>query len=108
MAEVNNAYAAGDIERLRQILQEWESSPESVIGEGIAFDLVRIIRSISQIKGRLKTIEKEIETIKETEMHKMMMQVQEAEENGRDLLSELADKIDSDTKLAKEKLESLS
>jgi hypothetical protein len=53
----------------------------------------------------LKTIEKEIETIKETEMHKMMMQVQEAEENGRDLLSELADKIDSDIQLAKEKLE---
>ncbi len=108
MAEVNDAYANGDIERLRQVLQEWESSPESVIGEGIAVDLVRMIRSISQIKGRLKTIGKEIETIKETEMHKMMMQVQEAEENGRDLLSELADKIDSDIQLAKEKLEGLA
>ncbi len=108
MAEVNDAYANGDIERLRQILQEWESSPESVIGEGIASDLVRMIRSISQIKGRLKTIEKEIKTIKETEMHKMMMQVQEAEENGRDLLTELADKIDSDIQLAKEKLEGLA
>src|SRR3990167_169899 len=41
MAEVNDAYANGDIERLRQILQEWESSPESVKGEGIAVDLVR-------------------------------------------------------------------
>jgi hypothetical protein len=104
MAEVNNAYADGDIERLRQILKEWESSPESVTGEGIAFDLVRMIRSISQIKDRLKTIKKEIETIKETEMHKMMMQVQEAEKSGSDLLSELADKIDSDIQLAKEKL----
>lgn len=105
MAEVNNAYAAGDIERLRQILQEWESSPESVIGEGIAVDLVRMIRGISQIKGRLKTIEKEIETIKETEMHKMMMQVQQVEKSGRDLLSELAVKIDSDIQLAKERFE---
>src|SRR3989338_9603851 len=108
MAEVNDAYANGDIERLRQILQEWESSPESVTGEGIAVDLVRMIRSISQIKGRLKTIEKEIETIKETEMHKMMMQVHQAEKNGRDLLSELADKIHSDIQLAKEKLEGLA
>src|SRR3990167_8285780 len=83
-------------------------SPESVIGEGIAVDLVRIIRSISQIKGRLKTIEKEIKTIKETEMHKMMMQVQEAEKSGRDLLNELADKIDADIKLAKERFEGLS
>lgn len=108
MAEVNDAYANGDIERLRQILQEWESSTESVIGEGIAVDLVRMIRSISQIKGRLKTIEKDIKAIKETEMHKMMMQVQEAEENSRDLLNELADKIDSDIQLAKEKLEGLA
>lgn len=108
MAELNNAYAAGDIERLRQILREWESSPESVIGEGIAVDLVRMIRSISQIKGRLKTIEKEIETIKKTEMYKMMMQVQEAEKNGRDLLKELADKIDSDIQLAKKRLEGLA
>ena len=108
MAEINNAYAAGDIERLRQILQEWESSPESVNGEGIAVDLVRMIRSISQINGRLKTIEKEIETIKETDMYKMMMQVQEAEKNGRDLISELADKIDSDIISAKERLEGLA
>jgi len=108
MAEVNDAYANGDIERLRQILQEWESSPESVKGEGIAVDLVKMIRSISQIKGRLKTIEKEIKTIKETEMHKMMIQVQEAEENGRDLLSELADKIDSDIRLVKERLAGLA
>ena len=108
MAEVNDAYANGDIERLRQILQEWESSPESVKGEGIAVDLVRMIRSISQIKGRLKNIEKEIETLKESEMHKMMIQVQAAEENGRDLLSELADKVDSDIQLAQEKLEGLA
>jgi len=108
MAQVNDAYAAGDIERLRQILQEWESSPESVIGEGIAVDLVRTIRSISQIKGRLKTIEKEIKTIKETEMHKMMMQVQEAEKSGRDLLNELSAKIESDIQLAKERLEGIA
>src|SRR4030067_1297201 len=41
MAEVNDAYAKGDIERLRQILHEWESSPESVIGEGEASYLVK-------------------------------------------------------------------
>ena len=108
MAEVNDAYANGDIERLRQILQEWESSPESVTGEGIAFDLVRMIRSISQINGRLKTIEREVEIIKETEIYGMMIQVQEAEKEDRDLLKELSSKIDSDIKLAKERLKSLS
>ena len=108
MAEVNDAYANGDIERLRQILREWESSPESVTGEGIAFDLVRMIRSISQINGRLKTIEREVEIIKETEIYGMMIQVQEAEKEDRDLLKELSSKIESDIKLAKERLKSLS
>jgi len=37
-----------------------------------------------------------------------MMQVQQADKSGRDLLNELADKIDSDIQLAKEKLEGLA
>ena len=108
MAKINAVYSDGNIDLLRQILQEWESSPESVIGDDIGADLIRIIRSVSQFKGRLKIIEKEIEELKETEMYQMMMQVQEAEKNGKDLLIELADKIESDIELAKERFESLA
>ena len=108
MAKINAVYSDGNIDLLRQILQEWESSPESVIGDDIGADLIRIIRSVSQFKGRLKIIEKEIEALKETEMYQMMMQVQEAEKNGKDLLIELADKIESDIELAKERFESLA
>lgn len=107
MAEVNSAYGAGDIERLRQILQEWESSPESVIGNDIGADLIRIIRSISQIKGRLITIEKEIETIMNSDMYKIMKQVQQAEKESRNLLDELSRKIDADILIAKERLANL-
>jgi len=35
MAAVNRAYAEGDETRLRQILEAWEHSPESVEGKGL-------------------------------------------------------------------------
>lgn len=58
MAEVNDAYAEGDEERLRAILRHWEASPESVKGEGAAAELVRTIRKIAQAQHRLRAIER--------------------------------------------------
>ena len=48
MTEANAAYERGDAETLRRILEEYESSPESVKGVGVAADLVRVIRQIKQ------------------------------------------------------------
>ena len=56
MSEVNAAYAACDIHRLKEIFKGWESSPDSVVGEDVAAKLIRAIRSISQIGARLKGI----------------------------------------------------
>lgn len=63
MAEVNKAYQDGDEETLQRIFQEWESSPESIIGEGIGNELIRIIRKIAQIKERLTVIEEQIDAL---------------------------------------------
>ncbi len=51
MAEANRAYEEGDAARLEAILRDWESSPESVKGEGPGAELVRVIRKIAQIEG---------------------------------------------------------
>jgi hypothetical protein len=101
MAELNNAYAEGNIAKMTQILREWESSPESVVGDGVAMKLVRTIRKIAQLKGRLSIIEEEVSEIKISEMSKMMIRVQESEEKGIDLLGELSRKIDEDIRSAK-------
>ena len=60
MAEVNDAYARGDEERIRTILRDWHASPESVRGDGPGAELVRIIRKIAQVEKRLKTIATEL------------------------------------------------
>jgi hypothetical protein len=93
MAEINRAYQDGDAARLQAILAEWEGSPEAVKGEGVGADLVRIIRKISQARERLNAIGAKIAQKYESDLHKLMMKVREAEQGGRDLLAEMATKL---------------
>ena len=58
MAQANVAYSQGDAEALQRILDEFGNSPESVQGEGIGAELVRIIRQIHQAKGNIAAIER--------------------------------------------------
>lgn len=60
MVAANEAYAAGDEARLRQVLEEWGASSESVRGEGVAADLVRVIRKLARVRERLASIEAEL------------------------------------------------
>jgi len=104
MAEVNNAYRNGDEAKLKSLLREWDSSPESVKGEGVAVDLVRVIRKIHRGRERLKVIAREIEKLMASELHGFMSDVEEAEKEGRDMLGELAGMIGENIAGAKERL----
>ena len=53
MAEANQAYERGDEAQLNKILTAYECSPEAVEGEGPGAELVRVIRRVSQARGRL-------------------------------------------------------
>ncbi len=108
MAELNSAYACGNVEKIKQILKEWKSSPESITGEGVVADLVRTIRSIAQIKDRLEAIDEEMETVKSSDIYQLFTKVQQATAKGIDLLAELAKKLDENIRLAEAKLQSLS
>ncbi len=101
MVEVNRAYAAGDEERLQNILQEWQRRPESVKDEGIGAELIRVIRKIAQVEDRLAAIETEIEELMETELHQLFVRVREAEDEGRDLIEGMAEEIDVEITSAK-------
>jgi len=94
MAEANRAYEEGDEDRLRAILREWESSPESVKGEGHGAELVRVIRKIAQVEERLRAIEVEINQLKKSDLYKLKAKAEEAEKEGRDLLADMAKQLD--------------
>ena len=90
MAQVNEAYSQGDADALQRILDEFGNSPESVQGEGIGAELVRIIRQIHQAKKNIAAIEQELSKLQASEIAQLKQDVETAEKEGRDLLAELA------------------
>jgi len=90
MAEANEAYDQGDAEKLQRILQEYSESSESVKGEAIGDELIRIIRQIAEAKKRIAAIEHEASTLRASEIAELRKESELAEQMGRDLLGELA------------------
>lgn len=95
MAQANRAYEQADEAMLRAILQEYEASPEAVLGEGTAAELIRIIRKIAQVKRRLSDIDRETNDIVASELFELRKKVTEGTELGRDVLKEMASAINS-------------
>ena len=94
MKQANLAFENADTQRLRHILQEWESSPEAVKGEGIAHELVRAIRKIAQVKDRLRAIELRVAALKQSDLFQLKERVEESKRLGADLLERMTQDLD--------------
>lgn len=108
MAEANRAYEAGDAEALQRILDEYQDGADAVEGEGIGAELIRIIRQISQAKGRVFDIEQELATLRQSEIALLKKQAEESEQAGRDLLAELATTVREQIERTKKEYEALA
>jgi hypothetical protein len=108
MANANLAYEEGDEDRLREILEQWESRPEAVEGEGTGAELVRVIRKIAQVKVRLQAIAAEMPELEETDLWQLKEKVEEAEKKERNILSEMAAAVESQIAEAQQRLNSLN
>ena len=94
MAQANQAYEDGNDTSLREILREWESSPETVKGDGIGAELIRVIRTIAQIERRLQAIESIIAQLRSSDLYRLKTEVEKTEANGTDFFAEMASKLD--------------
>ena len=94
MAEVNAAYYSGDEAKLQAIFHGWEYSPDNIQGETIGAELVRMIRKIAQVEERLAAIDAEIARINTSDSMQLKNKVEAAENEGRDLLSEMAAQLE--------------
>jgi hypothetical protein len=108
MAEANRAYEAGDAEALQRILDEYSDGADAVEGEGIGAELIRIIRQISQARGRVSAIEQELTALRQSEIALLKKQSEDSEQEGRDLLAELAAAIREQIERTKKEHEALS
>jgi hypothetical protein len=105
MAEANEAYERGDEARLTKIFTEYECSPEAVQGEGAGAELIRVIRRVSQTRGRLAEIEAEAQELLRSDLYRLKSRVDEAGAGGRDALKEMIAKVEEQIALAKRRLE---
>lgn len=108
MAEANRAYEAGDAEALRRILDEYQDGADTAEGEGIGAELIRIIRQISTAKARVAAIEQELATLHQSEVALLKKQAEEGEQEGRDLLAELATAVRGQIEVARKEFETLA
>ncbi len=104
MAEVNRAYERADLGALQALLREWEESPDAIKGEGVAVELVRVIRKMAWIQERLRAIETEIGELKASDRYHLRTEVENAEREGRDLLAERAVEVNQKIAAAQERL----
>ncbi|MCC5670047.1 hypothetical protein LC653_41215 [Nostoc sp. CHAB 5784] len=105
MAEVNQAYENGNEKRLTEILQGWQNKSESVKDQSSSTELLRVIREIVQVSDRLKVIKCEIKDFELSEIYQIRNKAINAKQENRDLLTEMASKIDKQIAKAKIKLE---
>jgi len=107
MAELNDAYAKRDMDGMKRILAEWQENPEAVSGVGPDAELVRLVRSISQVQRRIAELEKALAGILTSDMHSLMVAVHEADLSGRDMLNEMVQDLDHRITQARQQLASL-
>ena len=107
MAEVNRAYADGDEARLRAILDEWETSPDAVTGDGVGAELVRTIRKIHQVQARLASIEIEITALNTSELAVLKARAESEQVNGLDVLAQMAEQLNGQIVQLRQKRDSL-
>ena len=89
------------------MLASWQVNPENVEGEGVASDLVRVIRTITQVQERIKEIARAHEKLASGELCELYARYQAEREDGRGLLNEMAERFDAKIAEAKKVLATL-
>jgi hypothetical protein len=107
MIEANRAYAVGDEERLRWILQAWEQSPEAVQGGGPKATRLRLVRRIAQLEEQLDGCARDLDALKDTPVWKLKTMVDEAAAKGKDLVADSVRRLKRDILVARNRLDAI-
>jgi hypothetical protein len=107
MIEANQAYARGDEERLRWILQAWERSPEAVQGSDAGAARQRLLRRMAQIEDELERCARTLADLHDTPLWKLKAMVDEAAARGKDLVGDMVRRLQRDIRVARNRLEAI-
>jgi hypothetical protein len=107
MVEANKAYASGDEERLRSILQAWERSPDAVQGNDLEATRLRLARRIAEIEDQLVALDGEMSELKDSPLWKLKAMVDDASSRGKDLVGDMVRRLKRDILAARNRLEAI-
>ncbi|MBS1797645.1 MAG: hypothetical protein JSS81_27735 [Acidobacteria bacterium] len=107
MAKLNEAYSAGDQNRLNKLVEDFRDSPDLVTGDSIGDELVRAIRQIWQIRNRLKELREEKLVAEMSELYILREKVQAEMREGRNLLKQMAQRTKTHIKKSERRLMNL-
>lgn len=107
MVEANRAYALGDAEQLRWILQTWERSPEAVQESEPDALRLRLVRRIAQIEEQLEMFAAELADLQASPLWKLKAMVDEAAAKGKDLVREMVVRLQRDIMVASNRLDAM-
>jgi hypothetical protein len=93
MQEINAAFAAGDEDRLREILAG--AAGDDSLGDGVVAELIRIIRKIAAIRDRIEKVASEIENLENGDLAQLRQQIEEAEDEGEDPFETIRANLDA-------------
>lgn len=104
MAKLNDAYSAGDQNRLNKLVEDFRDSPDLIMGDSIGDNLVRAIRQIYQIKNRLKELREEKLVAELSELYTLREKVNQEMLEGRNLLKQMAERTKTHIKKSERRL----
>lgn len=108
MVEANRAYAVGDEEQLRAILQAWERSPEAVQGTDQEAMRLRLVRRIDQIENQLQVLTGDLLAMQESSLWKLKAMVDDEAAKGKDLIKDMVRRLNRDILVATNRLDALT
>jgi hypothetical protein len=107
MVEANRAYALGDEEQLRAILQAWERSPEAVSGSDAEAMRLRLARRITQIEEQIDLLGAATSELQQTSLWKLKAMVDDEAAKGNDLIKDMIRRLQRDILVATNRLDAL-
>jgi hypothetical protein len=107
MAQLNDAYAAGDQKMLNKLVDQFRVSPDLITGDSVGDQLVRTIRQISQVKIRLEELRSERTEAEGSELYTLREKILADSAEGRDVLKQMAATTAVHIKKSQRRLENL-
>ena len=107
MIEANRAYALGDEDRLRWILDSWARRPEAIQGSDPEAIRARLERRVTQLQEQIALVDTDLDALNETPMWKLKAMVDEAAAQGKDLVRDMVARLKVDIMVARNRLHAI-